>query len=245
MSVIWRWQKNQFWVNCSFKWQVGGVQMQVLGLLSIARLRSVALFWSVDVLSLSSVKSIIYSIFSILKCILYSIIFVSIMCEHIPHRIMQQKQSERLVITSFIFISQYKDDVHTHCFPGARVLHVSVQIPAILKGDESVGSILLLGWTTPSCGRQRHRRVTSGAWSRRYAAHRPRLQSSCQDLFPRFDEDTKGSVDCLLCHGVKIRNCSLLIIGIFSGSVLVYFVLMACTPAESERNSYRTTSLSD
>uniref|UniRef100_A0A671QCJ1 Uncharacterized protein n=1 Tax=Sinocyclocheilus anshuiensis TaxID=1608454 RepID=A0A671QCJ1_9TELE len=25
--------------------------------------------------------------------------------------------------------------VHTHCFPGARVLDVSAQIPAILKGD--------------------------------------------------------------------------------------------------------------
>ncbi len=44
------------------------------------------------------------------------------------------------------------------------------------------------------------------------------------------------------CHGVKNRNCSLLIIGIFSGSVLGFSVLMACTPAESERNSCRTTS---
>ncbi len=30
--------------------------------------------------------------------------------------------------------------VHTHCLPGARVLDVSVQIPAILKDDESVAS---------------------------------------------------------------------------------------------------------
>ncbi len=28
--------------------------------------------------------------------------------------------------------------VHTHCFPGAHVLDVSAQIPAILKDDESV-----------------------------------------------------------------------------------------------------------
>ncbi len=28
--------------------------------------------------------------------------------------------------------------VHTHCFPGARVLDVSAQILAILKDDESV-----------------------------------------------------------------------------------------------------------
>ncbi len=33
--------------------------------------------------------------------------------------------------------------VHTHCVPGARVLDVSVQIPTILKGDESVGSVVL------------------------------------------------------------------------------------------------------
>ncbi len=33
--------------------------------------------------------------------------------------------------------------VHTHCFPGACVLDVSAQIPAILKGDESIGSVVL------------------------------------------------------------------------------------------------------
>ncbi len=33
--------------------------------------------------------------------------------------------------------------VHTHCFPGARVFDVSAQIPAILKDDESVGSVVL------------------------------------------------------------------------------------------------------
>ncbi len=60
--------------------------------------------------------------------------------------------------------------VHTHCFPGARVLDVSVQIPTILRSDESVGSVVLhAGWTTPSCGRWRHWRGISGAWSRWYA----------------------------------------------------------------------------
>ncbi len=33
--------------------------------------------------------------------------------------------------------------VHTHCFPGACVLDVSAQIPVMLKGDESVGSVVL------------------------------------------------------------------------------------------------------
>ncbi len=33
--------------------------------------------------------------------------------------------------------------VHTHCLPGARVLDVSVQIPAILKDDESVVAVVI------------------------------------------------------------------------------------------------------
>ncbi len=33
--------------------------------------------------------------------------------------------------------------VHTHRFPGAHVLDVSAQIPAILKDDESVGAVVL------------------------------------------------------------------------------------------------------
>ncbi len=33
--------------------------------------------------------------------------------------------------------------VRTHCFPGARVLDVSAQIPAILKGDESVAAVVI------------------------------------------------------------------------------------------------------
>ncbi len=33
--------------------------------------------------------------------------------------------------------------VRTHCFSGARVLDVSAQIPAILKGDESVAAVVI------------------------------------------------------------------------------------------------------
>ncbi len=33
--------------------------------------------------------------------------------------------------------------VHTHCLPGARVLDVSAQIPAILKDDESVATVVI------------------------------------------------------------------------------------------------------
>ncbi len=61
-----------------------------------------------DVLSLSSIKSIIYCLFSFLKYILYSFFLVSITFENIPHHILQQKQSERLVIASIIFISRVR-----------------------------------------------------------------------------------------------------------------------------------------
>ncbi len=47
--------------------------------------------------------------------------------------------------------------VHTHCLPGARVLDVSVQIPAILKDDESIAAVVIQrGLMTPSCCRWRH-----------------------------------------------------------------------------------------
>ncbi len=70
-----------------------------------------------------------------------------------------------------------------HCFPGARVLDVSAQI----LRDPEVQRIgrAARGWMTPSCSRRRHWTGTSGAWSRWYAAHRPRRRSSCQDLVPR------------------------------------------------------------
>ncbi len=35
-------------------------------------------------------------------------------------------------------------NVRTHCFPGAHVLDVSAQIPAILKGDESVAAVVIV-----------------------------------------------------------------------------------------------------
>ncbi len=33
--------------------------------------------------------------------------------------------------------------MHAHCFPGARVLDVSTQIPTILKDDESVAAVVI------------------------------------------------------------------------------------------------------
>ncbi len=33
--------------------------------------------------------------------------------------------------------------VHTHCFPGARVLEISALIPVILKDDESIAAVVI------------------------------------------------------------------------------------------------------
>ncbi len=72
-----------------------------------------------------------------------------------------------------------EDKVHTHCFPGARVLDVSAQIPRSWKATRaSKRSCCMWGRTTPSYGRRRHWRGTSGAWFRQYAAHHLRLRSS-------------------------------------------------------------------
>ncbi len=46
-------------------------------------------------------------------------------------------------IVRYVRATLAEGKVHTHCFPGDRVLYVSAQIPAILKGDESVGSVML------------------------------------------------------------------------------------------------------
>ncbi len=95
--------------------------------------------------------------------------------------------------------------VHTHCLPGAWCFDQLMFLMFLCRYPRSwrmTRALQLLwftrGLTTPSCGRRRHWRGTSGAWSRWYAAHRPRRRSSCQDLFPRIDEDTESSVDCLL-----------------------------------------------
>ncbi|KAL0163600.1 hypothetical protein M9458_039353, partial [Cirrhinus mrigala] len=46
-------------------------------------------------------------------------------------------------IVQYVRATLAKGKVHTHCFPGARILDVSAQIPAILKDGESVGAIVL------------------------------------------------------------------------------------------------------
>ncbi|KAL0148109.1 hypothetical protein M9458_056579 [Cirrhinus mrigala] len=46
-------------------------------------------------------------------------------------------------IVRYVRATLAKGKVHTHCFPGARVLDVFAQIPATLKDGESVGAIVL------------------------------------------------------------------------------------------------------
>ncbi len=46
-------------------------------------------------------------------------------------------------IVRHIHATLAKGKVHTHCFPGACVLYVSAQIPAILNGDESVAAVVI------------------------------------------------------------------------------------------------------
>ncbi|KAK3524431.1 hypothetical protein QTP70_028377, partial [Hemibagrus guttatus] len=140
-----------------------------------------------------------------------------------------------------------KGKVHTRCLPGARVLDVSAQVPAILK--KNIGAVVL------HVRHERHQAEADGdpeevlqePGGESTHHYHPRRGSSCQDHFPRSSVESRGSVDYLLLmngysHGVKIRNYVLLITGIFSGSVLGRTVLMACTQAELEQQSSQTTS---
>ncbi len=90
--------------------------------------------------------------------------------------------------------------MHTHCLPGARVLDVSVQIPAILKDDESVAAVVIHAGANDTKLRQTEtlKRGLQEPDRDGTQHNRQRRRSSCQDLFPRIDEDTNGSVDCLL-----------------------------------------------
>ncbi len=81
------------------------------------------------------------------------------------------------------------------------LIYVSVQIPAILKDDESVGAVAAVSrWglqhQAAADGNTEEGLQEPDRDSTQHIAQK--RQSSCQDLFPRIDEDTKGSVDCLL-----------------------------------------------
>ncbi|KAK3536984.1 hypothetical protein QTP86_030278, partial [Hemibagrus guttatus] len=136
-----------------------------------------------------------------------------------------------------------KGKVRTRCLPGARVLDVSAQVPAILK--KNIGAVVLHAGTNVIRLRQTEilkKDLRSLVEKVRTTSPTTRIIMSGLPTFQR-----GGSVDYLLLmngysHGVKIRNYPLLITGIFSGSVLGSTVLMACTQAELEQQSSQTTS---
>ncbi len=92
--------------------------------------------------------------------------------------------------------------VHTHCFPGARVLDVSAQIPAILKDNESIAAVadvvIHAGVNDTKLRQTETLKRDFRSLIETVRSTSPKRQSSCQDLFPRINKDTKGSVDCLL-----------------------------------------------
>ncbi|XP_057186984.1 uncharacterized protein LOC130552614 isoform X1 [Triplophysa rosa] len=95
--------------------------------------------------------------------------------------------------------SSTKGKVHTHCFPGARVLDVSAQVPAILKDDANVGAVVLHAGANDVRMRQSEilkRDFRSLIETVRNAS--PTRGSSYQGRFLPTDEGMKSSVDYLL-----------------------------------------------
>ncbi len=141
-----------------------------------------------------------------------------------------------------------KGKVHTHSFPSARIIDVSAQIPAILKDDESIAAVVIHAGVNNTKLRQtvtpkrdfrsliERVRNTSPATTIIVSGPLPTYRRG-HERFNRLFALNKW-----LLSWCKDQNCSLLIIGIFSGSILGFSMLMACTPAESEWNCCRTTS---
>ncbi len=127
--------------------------------------------------------------------------------------------------------------VHTHCLPGARVLDVSVQIPAILKDDESVAAVVIHAGANDTKaaadgdteeGLQElieTVRSTSPATTIIVSGPLPTYRRGHE----RFSRLFALNEWCF--HGVQSRKFSLSIIGIFSGSVLGYFVADGLHPS--------------
>ncbi|XP_051739570.1 uncharacterized protein LOC127506780 [Ctenopharyngodon idella] len=57
-------------------------------------------------------------------------------------------------IVRHVHATTTKGKVRSHCFPGARVLDVSAQVPAILNGAESIGAVVLHVWVNDTRLRQ-------------------------------------------------------------------------------------------
>ncbi|KAL0172569.1 hypothetical protein M9458_032880, partial [Cirrhinus mrigala] len=86
-------------------------------------------------------------------------------------------------IVRYVRATLAKGKVHTHCFPGARVLDVSAQIPAILKDGESVGAIVLHAGVNDTKLRQTEPDRDGSQHVARDEDHRVRTASHISTLF--------------------------------------------------------------
>ncbi|KAK3512039.1 hypothetical protein QTP70_028120, partial [Hemibagrus guttatus] len=140
-----------------------------------------------------------------------------------------------------------KGKVHTRCLPGARVLDVSAQVPTILKSN--IGAVVLHAGTNDIRLRQTEiLKKDFRSLVEKVRTTSPTTRIIVSGPLPTFQRGIERFSRLFLLlmngysHGVKIRNYPLLIIGIFSGSVLGSTILMACTQAELEQQSSQTTS---
>ncbi|XP_057183848.1 uncharacterized protein LOC130550409 [Triplophysa rosa] len=120
--------------------------------------------------------------------------------------------------------SSTKGKVRTHCFPGARVLDVSAQVPAILKDDANVGAAVLHAGVNDIRMRQ------SEIPKRDFRS----LIETVRNALPTARIIVSGPLPTYRRGNEKILICS--------GSDLGSSALTACTPAASERFFCLTTS---
>ncbi len=88
--------------------------------------------------------------------------------------------------------------VHTHCFPGARVLDVSAQIPAIMKDDGSVTAVVIDKANNDTKLRQTETLKRDFRSLIEMVCSTSTAATIVSGPLPHIDEDTEGSVDCLL-----------------------------------------------
>ncbi|XP_053474016.1 uncharacterized protein LOC128603536 [Ictalurus furcatus] len=114
-------------------------------------------------------------------------------------------------------VASSKGKVHTHCFSGARVLDVVAQVSRILKKDERIGAVVLHAGTNDI--RLRQTEVLKRDFSSLIETVRGRSPTTKIIVSGPLPTYRRGAENVLGC-----------------------FVLMACTPAASERNCCLTTS---
>ncbi|KAI2667314.1 ATP-dependent DNA helicase Q1 [Labeo rohita] len=119
-------------------------------------------------------------------------------------------------IVRYVRATLAKGKVHTHCFPGARILYVSAQIPAIPKDGESIGVIVLhAGVNDIKLQQMEVLKRDFSSLIETVRSTSPAMKIIVSGLLPMYR------------HGHERFSFS---------------VPMACTPAELERNCCRATS---